>query len=157
MLSQWLYTQRLNGELGGKGKAGLNLPRLWILAEKLLMPRLQNLVIGLIESFRFKHSEICSSMFQYVWDNTCANSPLRRLYVHQCVWNLTKESYHSVLDHFPKQMLADICFQFRENANNQTKFSRNMVDFHVKEEEKSLRPLFEHSRSIPSKMFWAMT
>jgi hypothetical protein len=133
LLSQWFYTQRLDGELGGKDKASRNLIRLWVLAERLLIPSLQNLAIDTIEIFRRKHNAIWTDMFKYVWGNTAANSPLRRLFIQQCVWNLSKEGFSSSRIHFTTDMLVELCSEFREITLKQTAPPRNMANFHVKE------------------------
>ncbi|KAE9381301.1 hypothetical protein N431DRAFT_457902 [Stipitochalara longipes BDJ] len=80
LLSQFFYTQKLDGDLGGKDNVVLSLCRLWILAEKLPMPRLQNISIDRIEGLRLQENQIDATVFMYVWDNTVYGSPLRRLF-----------------------------------------------------------------------------
>jgi hypothetical protein len=134
LLVQWFYTQKLDGDLGGVSVSGNKLARLWILAEKLLIPRLQNLAIKRLEEKRIEYSFIHIGAFQHVWDNTAQDSPLRRLIIHHCVWNLNKNTYRSSIENFPKEMLAEICFLFRDNTISNAKFSINMADFYVKED-----------------------
>jgi hypothetical protein len=134
LLAQWFYTQKLDGDLGGANVAGDNLARLWVLAERLLIPRLQNLAIDRIDEKRIECNCIYIGALQYVWDSTAPDSPLRRLFIHQCVWNLRSDVYRSSIDKFPKQMLAEICVLFEERTKSNAKFSRNMADFHVKED-----------------------
>jgi len=114
-------------------KAVPSLCRLWILAEKLLMPRLQNLVIDRIDWLRPQESVIHTTMFQYVWDNTMNDSPLRRLFISQCAWNLAAGVFVARIDNFPKEMLAEICSQLKEHFSGQIIPSRNMADYYVKE------------------------
>jgi hypothetical protein len=134
LLVQWFYTQKLDGDLSGAFDSGDNLARLWVLAERFLIPRLQNLAIDRLEEKRTEYKCVGLSALQHVWDNTTHGSPLRRLFIHQCVWNLNPDAYHSSINKFPKQVLAEICFLLRENAKSNTKYSRNMADFHVKED-----------------------
>jgi len=117
--------------LGG-ASSGNKLAGLWVLAERLLIPRLQNLAIDRLEEKGMEHNSVYTGVLQLVWDNTAQDSPLRRFLIHQCVWNIKPDVYRSSIDIFPKQMLAEICFLFRWNTS--TKFSRNMADFHVKED-----------------------
>jgi len=133
LLSQWIYTQKLDGDLGGKEKAGPNLYRLWILAEKLLMPRLQNLAIDHIEADHVKYRVIFVPEFEYVWENTTVDSPLRRLLAYQCAWSLRKEAYLIHQGNFPKEAMTEICFLFRDNYEKETKYSNGTTAFHVKE------------------------
>jgi hypothetical protein len=134
LLTQWFYTQKLDGDLGGASVAGDKLARLWVLAERLLIPRLQNLAIDRIDEKRIECKFIYTTALQHVWDSTAHDSPLRRLFIQQCAWNINADVYRSSIDRFPKQMLAEICFLFRENAKSDAKASRNMADFHVKED-----------------------
>jgi hypothetical protein len=134
LLVQWFYTQKLDGDLGGASDVGSNLARLWVLAERLLIPRLQNLAIDRLEEKHRECNLVYTGILQHVWDSTAHDSPLPQLFIHHCVWNLKPESYRSCIDSFPKQMLAEICFLFRENPKFNLKYSRNMADFHVKED-----------------------
>jgi hypothetical protein len=134
LLVQWLYTQKLDGDLGGTSDSGNRLARLWILAEKLLIPRLQNLAIDRLEEKRIEYKLFYTSVLHHVWDSTAHDSPLLRLFMHQCVWNLEPNVYLVNINEFPKQMLAEICFLYAERIQSNAKFSRNMADFHVKED-----------------------
>ncbi len=134
LLAQWLYTQRLAGDLGGASDSGNRLARLWTLAERLLIPRLQNLAIDRLDEKRIEYNCIYTNALHYVWDNTAPDSAIRRLFIHQCVWNLESNTYRSDINRFPKEMLAEICFLLAERAKSNAKFSREMAAFHVKED-----------------------
>jgi hypothetical protein len=143
LLSRWLYTQ----SLGDKGMTNnleiaarsINqLMKLWVLADKLLLPRLQNEAIDLIEETRFKYHLDCTSLFNYIWENTAAHTPLRHLFVDYSVWNINKLSFRMHLDMFPKEMLGEICLLFADTTTSRgASFSRNMLEFHVKADEKA--------------------
>jgi hypothetical protein len=105
---------------------------LWILAERLLIPRLQNVVIDLIHGWRIKYSITEARSFHYVWENTAIDSPLRRLFVSHCARYLDKPCFKTSLARFPNDMLADICIQLTENST--FKVPQNMADYHVKED-----------------------
>lgn len=135
LLSQWFYTQKLEGEFGGREKAVPTLCRLWILAEKLLIPRLQNLVIDLIETERVKYNVVWTLVFHHVWDNTAANSPLRRLFISQAAWYMNEIGFRTHVPDFPKEMLAEICFLLSQDLRTKANTPRDMAEFHVKEDE----------------------
>jgi hypothetical protein len=142
ILTRWLYTQNLDVKgLGATSEIAsavvvINLVKLWVLAERLMLPRLQNESIDLIEELRFKYNLDCSSMFKYVWESTTANTPLRRLFVDHCVWNINKLCFRNQLNMFPKEMLGKICLQFRDTSSSRGAiFSRRMASFHVIEEK----------------------
>lgn len=91
LLIHWFYTQVLDTQqpkerLTGKPKDNedLALIQLWILADKLLIPELQNLVTGRIDSIRRITQAIPTGCLQSVYKDTSAGSPLRRWFVHQC-------------------------------------------------------------------------
>ncbi len=52
LLAQWFYTQKLDGDLVGASYSGNKLAGLWVLAERLLIPRLQNLAIDRLDEKR---------------------------------------------------------------------------------------------------------
>lgn len=133
LLSQWFYTRKLEGELGGRDKATSNLYKLWVLAEKLLVLTLQNLIIDTIEMLRPKHNTVSTPSAQYIWSNATADSPLRRLFLQQCVWHLKGDVFRSSPDLFPKEMLSELCYLFREITTKQNVPPRNLVDYYVKE------------------------
>ncbi|KAH8767174.1 hypothetical protein F5882DRAFT_413414 [Hyaloscypha sp. PMI_1271] len=90
LLIHWFYTQVLDTQqpderLTGKPKDNedLTLIQLWILADKLLIPELQNLVIDRIDDIREVTEVIPTDCLHSVYSNTSAGSPLSRWFVHQ--------------------------------------------------------------------------
>jgi len=99
LLIGWLYTQQLSGRIGigSETETALNeanmyrrvLAELWILADKLLMPRLQNATIRLLETVNIKIFSLRKDFdtrftyedVKYIYDNTSAESALRMLCV----------------------------------------------------------------------------
>lgn len=134
LLSEWVYTQKLEGDFGGKIVAVANLIRLWILAGKLLIPKLQNLVINLIHDAEVKYTQISTSQFKYLWEHTSSDSALRRYFVSQCVRRPLSESFRTSYEQYPVEMLAEICVQLRQNAIERGCSPTRMIDYHVKED-----------------------
>ncbi|KAF8866003.1 hypothetical protein BDZ45DRAFT_735952 [Acephala macrosclerotiorum] len=102
----------------------MDLACLWVLAERLMIPRLQNVAMRLLHQRRENCSwEIhdtkvfrkCTSLYQpsshwilYVFDNTNSRSDLRRFAVHQAVFFLDAETFEKFPDRFPKELLLDL-------------------------------------------------
>jgi hypothetical protein len=145
----WLYTQKLEPcQLSVEGpadptlrekqqKENLALSNLWVLADKLLIPRLQNLVINSIDKIRQKQNMIAGSSanLNYIYSNTTPESQLRRLIVHHCATNLSIGTFSTSGDIFPKEMLLDI-ITFLANSHptrSSLASKRDMKDYEVKE------------------------
>ncbi|CZR51104.1 uncharacterized protein PAC_00979 [Phialocephala subalpina] len=68
------------------GEEDKSLAELWVLAEKLSIPTLQNAAIEAITRIAVEHSCAPEATFDYVYNNTQGEeSPLRRLLVRQCI------------------------------------------------------------------------
>jgi len=89
LLVNWIYTQELHtahdAEWGEEAcLEDEYLAQLWVLADKLLIPSLQNMVKDKIQHRRNKSRSVAIWTLDYVWANTSGNSPLRRLMRDQC-------------------------------------------------------------------------
>ncbi|TVY44544.1 hypothetical protein LOCC1_G003360 [Lachnellula occidentalis] len=100
---EWIYSQRVTMSITTWNNDILTLTKLWVLADRCLVPRLQNETLGYIEDSRvtWKWKFCPASVCAYVYDSTTDRSPLRQyladLYSHDiCLVNL------------PPPMLADI-------------------------------------------------
>lgn len=83
-----------------------NLVRLWVLADRLQIPVLQNLVANSLYELRVLHRCDALQDLYYVYDNTLGGSALRRLMVVAFA-----ESYGRIMDcpeYVPKEMLLQI-------------------------------------------------
>ena len=142
----WLYTQKLEPyqlsveeppDMERRSKESLALSNLWVLADKLLIPRLQNLVINSIDKIRHKLNEIATSSANLndIYSNSTPNSPLRRLIEHHCATELDIEWYSEEGDQFPKKMLLDIITYLSSThpARGALASKRDMKDYEVKE------------------------
>jgi hypothetical protein len=113
------------------------LSNLWVLADKLLIPRLQNLVINSIEKIRKKLNMVATwpTNLNYIYSNTTPESPLRRLIVHHCATNLAIGSFSTHGNQFPKEMLLDIITFLSTSHSTRSALasSRDIKDYEVKE------------------------
>jgi hypothetical protein len=113
--------------------------QLWILADKLLIPELQNLVIGRIDSIRRITQAIPTGCLQSVYKDTSAASPLRRWFVHQCAAQAEPDWFTEHPEDFPHEMLIDLAAVWSRKMPEATKFGlmeeTNITDFEVENPE----------------------
>ena len=131
----WMYTQRLE-VLGEELPDPDFLIRLWVLADMLLIPDLQNIAIKGIEKQSSMSNSVCSNMYQYVYENTVLDSPLRKLMVFQVAWQLDPECVIEDKDFFmelPADMARDLVFELmkRTDLNKYNVPVMNIEDFYV--------------------------
>ncbi|KAH7382019.1 hypothetical protein BKA64DRAFT_218554 [Cadophora sp. MPI-SDFR-AT-0126] len=107
----WLYTQKIINR-SGKLPSCISLSALWILADKLLVPSLQNQALSALNARRvLDGTRLDSSMFNHVYENTASDSPLRRYIVDSC----SKGSRGPImtLENYPPRLLVDIINEMR--------------------------------------------
>jgi hypothetical protein len=80
----------------------------WILADKLGAPHLQNLAIESIKKINRKTQGLATMHLHYIYDNTSAGSLLRRYMVDQCRNYLLPESYTECPHYFPHEFLIEL-------------------------------------------------
>jgi hypothetical protein len=76
---RWMYSQNLenighNSITNHRYRRKSLLIRSWILAEQLLVPHLQNIIINLIEESRKRRNRLCTTLFKSVYENIIARS-----------------------------------------------------------------------------------
>jgi hypothetical protein len=134
----WLYTQKIEAYKEGEN-VGIFFritAQLYVLAQKFLIPRLQNCVLDAIENARSVSGYIPTFQIVYAWESTPSESPLRRLLLHYCSHNLRASRYWEIPEHFPKDMLLDLATLFRDmTQEKKVAGSPDMKDFYVEEEE----------------------
>jgi hypothetical protein len=117
LLIKWFYTQNIElSQLNLSYKEAKpvktaedrQLVELWVLADNLIIPELQNQVIRLIEGVRNKHKRTCTKELAFAWENTAEGSPLRGLLLQQCAFNVHPEWFVTKPDHFPKELLLQL-------------------------------------------------
>jgi hypothetical protein len=130
LFSEWVYTQNIYWDGESKDEpSSFSLPRVWVLAEKLLVPKLQNRAMDLIEDVQKNRGTFGSTVF-WVYENTCCGSPLRRIYIHQWAWDFHSSHYRRAL---PAEFLIDLAVYLRDINLQKLEFSRDMKDFYVKD------------------------
>lgn len=130
-LIDWFYTQKLDMQhLGpegniGKGEVSSELKKaedetlveLWVLAQKLLIPRLQNATIEEMQRSRMQAGLPCTSSEWYniAYKNTEQGSALRRYLADTLTTALfTEEKLRVRVEKIPKERLIDIIAALRK-------------------------------------------
>lgn len=115
-LVHWLHTQaietkQLNGSLIPLSPADedLALAELWILAEHLRIPALQNATVEAIVKIANEQHAAPETTFAYIYRNTKDETCLlRQLVVRQCIEHMSPETYIMAKELFPKDLLCEI-------------------------------------------------
>jgi hypothetical protein len=141
---QWLYIQELDvleakEDFTNKNlDRDMNLAKLWVLADKLCIPQLQNALIDCIEDICARTKDLALETLHYVWDNTPNDSPLRKYFIWSCAFNLQPPEFSRSIGMFPKGMLGCIAWylaQIRkdraEGAKDPEEYSEIAYTFYV--------------------------
>lgn len=137
----WLYTQRIEEPNSDKLTMS-NLLELWLLADRILIPRLQNETLAILNKARYEHYS--GGKFKRVYDNTHEGSPLREYLVSlagtKCGANIKyPESY-------PHEMLVDIVNYGR--AEKRTQASSKWVRY----SEEELKKFYVEEQGVSTKL-----
>jgi hypothetical protein len=150
---QWLYIQKVgcmdhaaffstiktSGEVDEHMKDCIpqttSLLQLWVLAESLLLPQLQNQIMDALHSI----SQWCLIPFsvnlKYIYDKTAAASPLRRFVTNLLAWSTPSEDYNDHAEFYPKDFFVDLAALFSSavppKAATHRRNKTEMTDFYV--------------------------
>lgn len=116
----WAYC----GEVfkGQSSVAWIQLCRLWVLADKLGAPKLQNLVIEHCNKrYDLDSGLVDRSAVEFVYNNTLPGSPLRRLVVDIWLQRLKKDHFDFVKKDLPRLFLEDLCSEWIERNESSGK------------------------------------
>ena len=142
LLVHWFYTQELLVDALEKDEndplESLRMAQLWVLADQLLVPRLQNTAIRAIVQLRSRFKIVPTRSIAYVYRHTAAGSSLRKLMVQLCAGYLKAEWIAINPDQFPAEMLLDFaifaCNDARTEMQKKVEFEINSGAFEVSEE-----------------------
>jgi len=95
--------------------------QLWVLADKLLIPEVQNLTIKHIHEV----AQVCPGPLvdhlNYLYANTAEKSPLRAMVVDKVIWKLGKGYWDKRFEElYPKDFLIDVAYAFTHAATTET-------------------------------------
>lgn len=110
LLIEWLYYSRIDFEPGKT--TTINFVKLWIFADKCLMPDLKNYAIDLLHTHSFREDVIVlRPSFPWIWEHTGDDSKLRDFLVDRIIYrNRSFKQYFANIhdDTFPHSMLMQI-------------------------------------------------
>lgn len=122
MFVNWIYTQELVNEEGNSPSC-TSCINLWILADRLLVPSLQNQALVCLDLVRSKWgsgvpgTSLGSKIFKRVWDNTTEESPLRS-YLVEAMVRKPKSGGIKYPEDYPHDMLVAIINGLRDREYN---------------------------------------
>ena len=131
----WIYTQDIFSE-GGEIPNVQGLVHLWLLADRLLVPSLQNKALDLIESTRQQkgNDRLPSEIFPVIYENTNAESALRLYVVRVCSAPYLAKIKNT--KNYPHEMLVDVINAIRHRSMSKDRLaSVDMEPFHLEEEK----------------------
>jgi hypothetical protein len=97
------------------------LVELWVLADRLLVRRLQNEIIERLEELRKLRNEVPTSTFDLVYKKTSEGSPLRKLMLHYSASYLINGCFQKRPDYISKSMLIDLVELMKSSIPSQTR------------------------------------
>jgi len=123
LLVQWMYSESIDISLGelptannnmwpSKSKQDDSLAKAWVLADRLLMPKMQNHVMNQMGQVCKHYKLIPSLTFEYIWNNTATGSPLRLRVLDWCAHIVNPDSFLKAGAQFPKQLLLELVTQY---------------------------------------------
>ncbi|TVY15912.1 hypothetical protein LARI1_G005895 [Lachnellula arida] len=115
LLVQWLYSQKFAIQTSPAdtrdelAHISLDLVMLWVLADKLGIPSLQNLALERINDLSDESSTIPNDCLHYVYNNSSKDSQLRRFFTEMVGGQSEAEYFSPEEEHnIPRQMLLDL-------------------------------------------------
>jgi hypothetical protein len=110
----------------------IELCRLWVLADKLGVRELQNLVITHCgHKYILNHDFVDKEAVEYVYDHTPADSPLRRMVVDTWILKSKPEVFAAVKGEMKAEFWEDCCLALMKNAgiSGEKQTLRSTTDF----------------------------
>jgi hypothetical protein len=97
----------------------IQLCRLWVLARKLEVPRLQNIVMTACKN-KLSHEPgvMGRREIKFVYNHTDMNNPLRRMVVDTWVGRMKEDQFESLKTDLPRPFLEDLCSGLFERVEN---------------------------------------
>jgi hypothetical protein len=125
-----------------KGRIDQTLVELWVLADKLLIPSLQNVVIQELERLRKKFKSTSIRCLPSVYEKMGPDSQLRKLFVSWCAFNVASTRFEEKPDHFPQEMLLELAKVLVQNmpetVRDKITGERDMADFELEEPDEEV-------------------
>ncbi|TVY73304.1 hypothetical protein LSUE1_G005518 [Lachnellula suecica] len=125
LFTHWIYTQQLSiigFEHWNSKNTDMALVQLWVLADKLLIPQLQNQAIRELHRAQMGPLDVGDpripfSTINYLYENTPRGSPLRKYIINMCALYVDEQYYLTNSSEFPKEMLLELVVAFAETVD----------------------------------------
>ncbi|KAL2072741.1 hypothetical protein VTL71DRAFT_12084 [Oculimacula yallundae] len=117
LFAQWLYSENLKND-DEKKIAVQDLVSLWVLADMLIMPALQNRTIDLINEIYISRKEIAVDVIPWVWENTAPCSPLQHLFLNMVYRDDDPKFFFLRQKDLPQSFLSLVCGMLRGDLLN---------------------------------------
>lgn len=148
LLIHWFYHQSFSvlnhddWELSGTDEESLALIQLWVLADKLLIPRLQNDILREIKRFQEDEAIIPITGLGYAYKHSSKDSVLRKFLLDLCACYMDPKKYSTEPDYFPKEMLLELVEMYAtkldvDDVEGVLDMGENWAQYEVAEPESS--------------------
>jgi hypothetical protein len=94
------------------------LVQLWVLAEKYMIPTLQNYTIRILYRLGFVCKPLSPEVYLYIYDNTDPQSKLRLLASHQAALNPNDRVFLANPSLYPHEMLIDLLIKVQQDRRD---------------------------------------
>lgn len=126
------------GDLSDFEKTSMKLCQLWVLADRLQLPRLQNLAIDQLHRESRREYSVSTEPLHYIYNNTAVGSPLRQIFIHKCALDMAPRGWRMKYSKsYPQEFLFGVLACMSEQLGDQNAFTENhsMKEYHVIERE----------------------
>ncbi|PMD48951.1 hypothetical protein L207DRAFT_595480 [Hyaloscypha variabilis F] len=115
LLVHWFYTQQIDLDPKDRDSNVLPLAKLWTLAERLLITKLQNNIMDKLRvSVEFAEKQNLKDFLHYAYALK-DKSPLKRLAADRMAWCTTAQALGAWIEHLPEGMLVDIVMSLKKD------------------------------------------
>jgi hypothetical protein len=126
----WLYSQKVE-DAGEEIPDQDDLIRLWVLGQRLLVPKLQDQTIDALHKRSDEDWTAPTHMTKYIYDNTVEGSALRRWIVDQCTLVDPDCFVPEQIEGFPREMLFELAAKFATIYRFATAPELDAKNYHV--------------------------
>jgi hypothetical protein len=115
LLVHWFYTQQIDLDPKDRDSYVLPLAKLWTLAERLLITKLQNIIMDKLRVLvEFAEKQNLKDFLHYAY-TLKDKSPLKRLAADRMAWCTTPQALGAWIEHLPEGMLVDIVMSLKKD------------------------------------------
>jgi hypothetical protein len=138
---QWVYLQKIvllqlqDGHVEAEEavKEDMALAELWVLADRLCMPRFQNVALKAIFDISEKRNTVSTGPFRFIYENTASDSLFRQFSVANCA-TMSFDGFGKGPDDSPHQMLVDFGMLMLRRESGDEEYELKISDYLVKED-----------------------